>query len=370
MKIVSAEYLDTGGIIKAVVRTDKRGYCAKIKINENEIADSFNDEEPYDLKSHVFYIPKHIISGISGYDFLVKKRKKSKKYKTIKIDYKPVFSDKQELLKKYDSRLTRKSAESEIVSPGVIYTHRLFEDKEGKPVNVFTLEVDTKLASLYVGTPGDGYESINVKAKVPEMIEAAVKNGVPAVAAVNADFFDMFGDCHPSGLCVKNSRVIANPDSKRPFIAIKKDGSPVITDITESPDIINELDQAASGLELIVKDGMINDFGPLEPFSYVRHPRTAAGVRPDGTVILLVADGRIPEYSNGATLVDLALLMTESGVDRAINLDGGGSSIVYTRNGDEFVLRNVPADLFRPRAKLIRKEFNCLIVTSDAQSRT
>ena len=46
-----------------------------------------------------------------------------------------------------------------------------------------------------------------------------------------------------------------------------------------------------------------------------------------------------------------------------INLGGGGSSIVYTKNGDEFELRNYPADLFRPRAKLIRKEFDALLVT-------
>lgn len=368
MKIKSARCLEINGKIKTVIQTDKRGYEAKLTIGETVIADSFNDEEPYDLKSHIFYIPAHLTKEKADIVFSVKKRKKSKRIKRINTEFDFKSEKEEEILKEYNSGLERKTAVSEVIAPGVIYTHKLYEDREGEPVNVFMFEVDTKSASLYVGTPGNGYEGVNVKAKVPEMIDAAVADGVPVVAAVNADFFDMFGDCHPSGLCVKNSKVIANEFSKRPFIGIKKDGAPVITDINESPDIVKELSQAASGLEMIVKDGMIYDYGPLEPFSYVRHPRTAAGLRPDGTIILLVVDGRIPEYSNGATLVDLAELMINAGADRAINLDGGGSSIVYTKNGDEFKLRNVPADLFRPRAKLIRKEFNALLVTSAFQS--
>ena len=40
----------------------------------------------------------------------------------------------------------------------------------------------------------------------------------------------------------------------------------------------------------------------------------------------------------------------------------GEELIVYTKNGDGFLLRNCPADLIRPRAMLIRKEFNALLV--------
>ena len=98
---------------------------------------------------------------------------------------------------------------------------------------------------------------------------------------------------------------------------------------------------------MIVCDGKLSQWGPLEPFAYVRHPRTAAGVKKDGTILLLAVDGRIPAYSNGASLVDLAKLMLSFGADRAVNLDGGGSSVVYTKKGDEFVLRNEPADLCR-----------------------
>jgi hypothetical protein len=60
-----------------------------------------------------------------------------------------------------------------------------------------------------------------------------------------------------------------------------------------------------------------------------RHPRTALGVDASGRwLYLAVVDGRQPGYSVGMTTHELAVLMAQLGCDRAINLDGGGSSIL------------------------------------------
>ena len=56
-----------------------------------------------------------------------------------------------------------------------------------------------------------------------------------------------------------------------------------------------------------------------------RHPRTAVGQTADGRIILLVADGR-SKRSNGLTMNQLANAMVHYGADRAMALDGGGSS--------------------------------------------
>jgi len=71
-----------------------------------------------------------------------------------------------------------------------------------------------------------------------------------------------------------------------------------------------------------------------------RHPRTAVGVAPDGSVILLVADGRSPEHSLGMTATELALEMRRWGAQDAVNLDGGGSTTLVVR--DRVV--NLPSD--------------------------
>ncbi|TYK52792.1 phosphodiester glycosidase family protein [Actinomadura decatromicini] len=73
-------------------------------------------------------------------------------------------------------------------------------------------------------------------------------------------------------------------------------------------------------------------------------PRTAAGVSRDGRrVLLVVVDGRSAE-SAGLTVAELASLLDEVGADDGVNLDGGGSSAVVTRDGDEIDVRNVPSD--------------------------
>lgn len=62
-----------------------------------------------------------------------------------------------------------------------------------------------------------------------------------------------------------------------------------------------------------------------------KNPRTAIGVKADGTVITYVLDGRQSTVSNGLTLYDLALELLSLGCVTAVNLDGGGSSALSVR---------------------------------------
>ncbi len=55
------------------------------------------------------------------------------------------------------------------------------------------------------------------------------------------------------------------------------------------------------------------------------HPRTAAGITVDGSLLLVVVDGR-QSLSRGVNLSDLAGIMLDLGAVNALNLDGGGSS--------------------------------------------
>jgi hypothetical protein len=62
-----------------------------------------------------------------------------------------------------------------------------------------------------------------------------------------------------------------------------------------------------------------------------RQPRTLAGVRPDGRLLLVTVDGRRPGWSVGMTLPEAARLMRSLGARDAVNLDGGGSSAMTVR---------------------------------------
>lgn len=68
--------------------------------------------------------------------------------------------------------------------------------------------------------------------------------------------------------------------------------------------------------------------GFAAPFTDRRHPRTAIGALGDGRIVLLVADGRRPSHSLGMTLLELAAELRRLGAVEAMNLDGGGSSVL------------------------------------------
>lgn len=75
------------------------------------------------------------------------------------------------------------------------------------------------------------------------------------------------------------------------------------------------------------------------------HPRTAVGIDADGRrLLLLVVDGR-SSASRGYTMVELANMMLALGAENALNLDGGGSSTMYSRlvTGEMGVV-NEPSD--------------------------
>lgn len=70
-----------------------------------------------------------------------------------------------------------------------------------------------------------------------------------------------------------------------------------------------------------------------------RAPRTAVGLKKDGTVLVLVVDGRSSD-SKGLTLQELATYFLRLGARDAVNFDGGGSSIMVI-NGE---VVNKPSD--------------------------
>jgi hypothetical protein len=62
-----------------------------------------------------------------------------------------------------------------------------------------------------------------------------------------------------------------------------------------------------------------------------RHPRTAVGMTAENIIYVAVVYGRQPKVSAGASVTEMARLMRQLKVSDAINLDGGGSSMMIIR---------------------------------------
>lgn len=75
-----------------------------------------------------------------------------------------------------------------------------------------------------------------------------------------------------------------------------------------------------------LKDYKAESWGFSPRFAAKRHPRTAVGVKKDGTLVFVIVDGRQPDVSVGMSLPELTQLLQSRGAVEAYNLDGGGST--------------------------------------------
>lgn len=357
------------GLCQVVLQVSERS-LGTLTLGDRVYRELYNDREPFDFKTHVYIINQDDMRKEAVFSFTPRPKVMTAEILNYRRECRFDMSMAQlcvyeDLIREEDHTIMppNETIEEGEVCDGLNFAHYLSIPSDGKPVHLFVMTADPAKIGFLTGTPGDGYEAGGKKIMtVQGEAEAAAAKGIDVVAATNADFFDMFGDCEPAGLCVKNGVVIANGDSMRPFFGVTAHGVPVITDFSVSPELKGKLNMAVGGQQMLLRDREICDVDPLTPFGYMRHPRTAYGIRDDGQVLALVVDGRIPEYSNGASLTDLARIMQWLGTKTAINLDGGGSSIFLIHPENEWRLLNNPADLVRPMDKLIREGYDSVLM--------
>ncbi len=124
----------------------------------------------------------------------------------------------------------------------------------------------------------------------------------------------------------ENGFVIVAPTQKlEPMLAAKR----FKLSFKTNPEWEN-VNHIISGGPYLVKNGEIFVDMTAQKLSAIggRNPRTAIGYTKDNHLIMLTADGR-EGASIGLTLVELANLMKEFGCINAMNLDGGGSTVMF-----------------------------------------
>lgn len=317
------------------------GYSIRFDASDGKITVGFGAANAKDYERAAAAIVEVIKPDESGYAELPTNTFSSIKYKTSS-EYTPTWILAEE--------------NEEELSEGVIYRELLYKDAAGKPYRAYVLIVDPALNSLYMGSSQDGYEyAPEVKQHVAGHMSSAAGKGIDVIAGVNADFFAIGGDYHPSGLAVKEGKLIGEGAAGRPYFAFTKDGRAIVGYNCVDADV-ESLRTAVGGSNVLVHNSFPQLFDMSDAFSYVGHPRTLAGVREDGKIILAVIDGRQPSVSNGASLEQCALFMMSLGASEAINLDGGGSSTMIVEREGELVTENSGSD------GALRKIYNSLIV--------
>jgi len=99
--------------------------------------------------------------------------------------------------------------------------------------------------------------------------------------------------------------------------------------------------------DVLIRGGRITDAEEWDDsYRTSRAPRTALGMRRDGTLVLYAVDGRQADLSSGLTMASLAEAMDELDCRWAVNLDGGGSTTasVWLPGQSAPAIQNSPSD--------------------------
>ncbi len=154
-----------------------------------------------------------------------------------------------------------------------------------------------------------------------------------AIAGINAGgFYDPNGKgngAFPDGLTVHDGKLVHNnvADNKVNIVGIDDKGKLHLGDLTASGLDSQHIQEAVTFGPNLILNGIpqvVGDGG------WGVAPRTGIGQKADGTIILVIIDGRQPTWSWGATLRDLMNVFVDYQALNAANLDGGSSSeMVY-----------------------------------------
>ena len=244
------------------------------------------------------------------------------------------------------------STDYSVLAPGIEQEIKYAKTVDGKQIVYYVATVDvtrddvTIMANYKDNDPskGWGYQ------RVQDQVDALVNNKknqyeyFTPVVATNADGYNM-STGEPGGLLVMDG-VEWHPVDGDGFFAILKDGSAMIGTYSEYQGVKDQIQDAVGGFgAVLVKDGKIN-VTKSSNYASSRASRTAIGIKADGSVVMMVLDGRQLPFSAGGAIEEIAQIMYDAGCVHAINLDGGGSTTYLSKpaGSNEITLVNRPSD--------------------------
>ena len=237
--------------------------------------------------------------------------------------------------------------------PGIAY---FSETRTNPPTRMFVAEVDLTNPQVHLqvapgGPDPDGVGEWQTTLMPPTKIAAREKFDL----VVNGDFFKARGVNDAEGTnsayraslwalaegpAASGGIAWATRTNSRPCLVVNKAGKVSLEKLARP----RPGDwQVIAGNTMLVQGGV----PVVHQNNKTRHPRTAVGLNAGRTkMILLVVDGRKPGVAVGMNYDELAAEMIRLGCREALNLDGGGSSVMAVREpgAEKFHILNQPTD--------------------------
>jgi len=223
------------------------------------------------------------------------------------------------------------------LAPGIKWRNKIYTSLYGGKQTVNVIEIDLNNPQVLVkpirSTSGCARTSV-------------MANSLGAVGAINGGYFD--GSCNSLSMVKIDDTVYSTNPGFRPArstIGIDQTNGSYFIQRIASTDPWSAVDDALGAGPNLVTNGSADITRAAEGFDPSfenRNPRSAVGITGSNQLLMVTVDGRT-SAGIGMTLNNLASYMIALGCDRAMNLDGGGSTTLWT---DSNGVVNTPSDGF------------------------
>jgi exopolysaccharide biosynthesis protein len=170
-----------------------------------------------------------------------------------------------------------------------------------------------------------------------------------ALAGINGGGFEDAGGrgdgSIPQGLVIQGGKIVhGNGGGRSSIVGLDKNGNLITAKVTGQEALDRGVVEAVTFGPTFIENGKVvytsADAGTLN----MLNPRTAMGQKKDGTMLLLVVDGRGPT-SFGAQYEDIVKIFKDYEAVNAGNLDGGNSSVMIY----DGAYANYPVSMYNSR---------------------
>ena len=225
--------------------------------------------------------------------------------------------------------------------PGI--KHAFLETKQPRPLKINVIRIDLTRKDLRFmtvkrdpdwGKPMPDYPSLPIRTRrltVKKFMQNALDRGIDMLVAVNASPWSPWKPPYTHSYAAKLGLVISDGEivdevNGRPVFLITKKGDFQIRKVGKNEDT-SDIQLALPGFTIILENGKVVNGKKLAP-------RTAYGLTAQNRYMLIMTiDGRMKGISEGVSIKELGEWMRKFGAEKAINMDGGGSTTLVVSDG-------------------------------------
>lgn len=231
--------------------------------------------------------------------------------------------------------------ETATVKKGIVRKHAEIGNLYSVPQNINIVEISRKAARVKFG----------IAVANPNIITSKLADSIHAIVAINGSYFNIKIGNSVCFLKIGNQLIdssemdVLKARANGAIIANKKKLQIVPWNIALEKSYRGNKGFVLSSGPIMLYNDSVCDFSQCsKSFITTKNPRSAIYITRDNKIGFIAIDGRFKGKAEGMNIIELSHFLKIIGARAALNLDGGGSTTLWTNEAPENGVLNMPCD--------------------------